>query len=68
MHKTFELPIRRYSRKRARTARLVRASLLLAAVSCLAQTAFVVTDASVYNRPVLLMGNDKLEVAIVRRV
>ena len=60
MHTTFKLPIRHVSRKRAPIA---LASLLLAAISCLAQSPSVVKDANVYNRPVLLVGNDKLEVA-----
>ena len=64
MHKTFELPIRHCSRKRGPIA---LASLLLAAISCLAQPPSVVKDANVYNRPVLLVGNDKLEVAIVKQ-
>ena len=64
MHKTFELPIRHCSRKRGPGA---LASLLLAAISCLAQPPSVVKDANAYNRPVLLVGNDKLEVAIVKQ-
>ncbi len=43
------------------------ASFLLAVISCAAQTSSVVKDATVYNRPVLLLGNDKLEVAIVKQ-
>ena len=42
-------------------------SLLLAASLCPAQTSSVVKDGTVYNRPVLLLGNDKLEVAIVKQ-
>ena len=67
MHKRCELPIRHCSRNRAPIARSVFASLLLAALSCPAQTPSVVKDATVYNRPVLLLGNDKLEVAIVKQ-
>jgi len=53
--------------KRAPIASAVLASLLLAAILCPAQTSSVVKDATVYNRPVLLLGNDKLEVAIVKQ-
>lgn len=45
----------------------VLALLLPAAISSPSQTSSVVKDAAVYNRPVLLVGNDKLEVAIVKQ-
>ena len=67
MQRTFEFPIHCCSSKRAPIALWALAALLLAAVSCLAQTPSVVKDANVYNRPVLLLGNDKLEVAIVKQ-
>jgi hypothetical protein len=67
MQKTSEFPIHHCSSRRAPIALRALASLLLAAISCLAQTASVVKDANVYNRPVLLVGNDKLEVAIVKQ-
>ena len=59
-----ELPIRHFPRKRAPIA---LGLLLLAGISSPSQTPPVVKDANVYNRPVLLVGNDKLEVAIVKQ-
>ncbi len=67
MQKPSGFPIHHCSSKRALIALRVPAALLLAAVSCLAQTPSVVKDANVYNRPVLLLGNDKLEVAIMKQ-
>src|SRR5579872_376489 len=67
MQNICELPFHRRSRKRAPIARPICASLLLAVISCPAQTLSVVKDASVYNRPVLLVGNEKLEIAIVKQ-
>ena len=67
MQNTYELPIHDCSRKRAAIALPVLASLLLAAISSPSQTSSVAKDANVYNRAVLLVGNDKLEVAIVKQ-
>ena len=67
MQKICELTIHHCSRKRAPIAGPVLAALLMAVLSCFAQPPSVVKDASVYNRPVLLVGNDKLEVAIVKQ-
>jgi hypothetical protein len=67
MHNIYEVTIRLCWRKRAPLAAPVLAWLLLAAIPCPAQTSYVVKEASVYNRPVLLVGNDKLEVAIVKQ-
>lgn len=67
MQNICELPIHLCSRKRAPVALPVLASLLLAAISSPSQTSSVVKDANVYNRAVLLVGNDKLEVAIVKQ-
>jgi len=62
MQSICELPIHHCSRKSAPIARPVLASLLLAAISSPPQTLSAVKEASLYNRPVLLVGNDKLEV------
>ena len=67
MQRPSGFPIHHCSSKRARIALRVPAALLLAAASSFAQTPAVVKDANVYNRPVLLLGNDKLEVAIVKQ-
>ena len=67
MQRTSELPIRHCWPERAPIALPVLAALLLAVISCLAQASSVAKDANVYNRPVLLVGNDKLEVAIVKQ-
>ena len=67
MQNICERTIHHRSRKRAPIARLVLTSLLLAAIPSLSQTSPVVKDANVYNRAVLLVGNDKLEVAIVKQ-
>src|ERR1017187_7965079 len=67
MQNICELPIHHCSRKRVPIALPVLASVLLAAISSPSQTSSVVKDANVYNRPVLLGGNDKLEVAIVKQ-
>ena len=67
MQNICELPIHDCSRERAPIALPVLAALLLAAISSPSQTSSVVKDANVYNRAVLLVGNDKLEVAIVKQ-
>src|ERR1035441_9377715 len=67
MQNICERPIHQCSRKRAPIALPILASLLLAAISSPSQSSSVVKDASVYNRAVLLLGNDKLEVAIVKQ-
>src|ERR1035437_3897744 len=67
MQNICELLIHHCSRKRAHIAIPVLASLLLAAISSPSQTSSVVKDATVYNRAVLQVGNDKLEVAIVKQ-
>ena len=67
MRNICELSVQHCPRKRAPIALPVLASLLLAASSSPSQTPSVVKDANVYNRAVLLVGNDKLEVAIVKQ-
>src|ERR1035438_4949103 len=67
MQNICELPIHLCSRKRAPVALPLLASLLLAAISSPSQSSSVAKDATVYNRAVLLVGNDKLEAAIVKQ-
>ncbi len=53
---------------RQRTSKLLSAALLCACAGVLlAQTPSVVKEGTVYNRPVLLLANDKLEVAVVKQ-
>lgn len=67
MQNTCELLIHQRSRKRASISTRFFTSLLLAVISCSAQSVPVVKEANVYNRPVLLVGNNKLEVAVVKQ-
>jgi hypothetical protein len=46
---------------------ILAAALFCASVGAWAQTPPVVKEGTVYNRPVLLLSNDKLEVAIVKQ-
>ena len=53
---------------RAAVAPIVLAAALIGICAlALGQTPSVVKEATVYNRPVLLVGNDKLEVAVVKQ-
>src|ERR1035438_6831928 len=54
-------------RLREATALWISAALLFACTKAHAQTPSTVKDGTVYNRPVLLVANDKLEVAIVKQ-
>ena len=51
---------------RSRAIPVLAGALLCAAAGLLAQTSPAVKEGTVYNRPALLVANDKLEVAIPR--
>jgi hypothetical protein len=60
--------MREYEKRAAGTARYVLiVALLVCAVSVPAQNPQLARDATVYGRQALLVGNDKLEVAIVKQ-
>src|SRR4051812_28825408 len=55
-------------RKRKSILMVVLTTALLCAVAgALAQSATAVKESTVYNRPVYLLANDKLEVAVVKQ-